>query len=314
MENIKDRTDILDFDKKYGFTQIPNVLIMNLRKLRISGNEFTLLTIIRRFAYQKDNSFPAIRTINKISGMSTSTIERLLSGLEKKRYLIIVRKSNLRNLYSFKPLNQLLEKLMFMEHSKDEDLNCDVSKIDTCVSKIDTCVSKIDTEEEIYKNNNTNTPLPPNENKKCEGELISNQNLKTLSKKYSEKEVDIAYQFLKHLIKQGKQIKDPLAFLFTLLKNKTYEDITEIETQRQQKEMEERKNKSQQYKQQELDDYLDIKADEIFETINPEEKSEKINEIKKTLQCNDQLKDGFAILQLKALIRKDLESHLINSS
>ena len=70
-------------------------------------------------------------------------------------------------------------------------------------------------------NNNINTPLPPNENKKCEEELISNQNLKTLSKKYSKKEVDIAYQFLKHLIKQGKQIKDPLAFLFTLLKNKT---------------------------------------------------------------------------------------------
>jgi hypothetical protein len=182
------------------------------------------------------------------------------------------------------------------------------------------------------KNKNIIPPIPPKsfkdekceremenfKDEKCEikgeGDLISNQNLKTLSKKYSDKEVNTAYQFLKHLIKQGKQIKDPLAFLFTLLKNKTYEDITEIEAQRQQKEIEEHKNKLQQRKQQEIDDYLDKKTEEIFEAMNPEEIDEKINKIKKTLQCKDELKDGLALLTLKAKIRKDLEFQKANTS
>lgn len=157
-------------------------------------------------------------------------------------------------------------------------------------------------------------PLPPNENEKCEGELISNQNLKTLSKKYSEKEVNTAYQFLQHLIKQGKQIKDPLAFLFTLLKNKTYEDITEIELQEQQKENKERENKLQLRKQREIDDFLDKKTEEIFKTMSKEDVTEEINKIKKTLQCDEKLKDGLALLTLKANIRKDLEFQRANTS
>ncbi len=155
-----DKTDILDFDKKYGFTQTPNILVANMAKLRISGNEFVILTIIRMFAYQKDNSFPSIRTLKKISGMSISTIERLLSGLEKKGYLIIVRKSNSKNLYSFKPLNELLEKIMFVEHNKSRDLNTGVSILDTGVSILDTGVSILDTEEEDKnKNKIYNVPI-----------------------------------------------------------------------------------------------------------------------------------------------------------
>ena len=159
-------------------------------------------------------------------------------------------------------------------------------------------------------------PLPPKsfENEKCEGDLISNQNLKALGEKYSEKEVKTAYSFLKHLIKQGKQIKDPLAFLFTLLKNKTYEDITEIEAQRQKKENEERKSKLQLRKQRELDNFLDKKTEEIFENMSQEEVTEKVSEIKKTLECDEKLKDGLALLTLKAQIRKDLEFQRVNTS
>jgi DNA-binding transcriptional regulator YhcF (GntR family) len=315
--NWKD--EILDFYQKLGFTQISNILIINIGKLGISGNEYLIISVIKMFAFQKDKSFPSLAKLMNITSLSKHTIIDTLKSLEKKGFLKIIKNLNSNNsyksnTYSLKPLLEIIKKIT-INSIKNENIGV-VQNLHYGSAEIAPGVVQIlHPNNKNINNKNTNTPLPPNfENKKCEGELISNQNLKTLNKKYSEKEVDIAYQFLKYLIKQGKEIKDPLAFLFTLLKNKTYEDITEIEIQRQQKEIEERKNKSQQYKQQEFDDYLDKKTNDTFEAMGPDEINEKINEIKKTLQCSDQLKDGFAILQLKAKIRKDLESHLINSS
>ena len=193
-------------------------------------------------------------------------------------------------------------------------------KLERHMTSYDEHMTVIQQNKNKNKNKNIIPPLPPNnfENKKCEikgeGDLISNQNLKVLSEKYSEEEVETAYGFLKHLIKEGKQIKDPLAFLFTLLKNKTYEDITEIELQEQQKENKERENKLQLRKQREIDDFLDKKTEEIFKTMSKEDVTEEINKIKKTLQCDEKLKDGLALLTLKANIRKDLEFQRANTS
>ena len=106
------RTDILDFDKKYGFVQVPNVLVENLGKLGLSGNEFTFLVIIRMFARQKDCAFPSLKTLTKISGLSMQTVINVIKSLENKGYLVIKRSSHQNNLYSFKPLNDILEKII----------------------------------------------------------------------------------------------------------------------------------------------------------------------------------------------------------
>ena len=319
------KTEILDFHQRIGFTQISNAFISNIGVLGITPTEFTIISVIQMFAFQKDEAFPSLMTLANITGLNKDTIIVNLKSLEKKGFIKIIRtigsnNSYKNNIYSFKPLLNKIEKLLLININKNtsENIKSVVGNSDQGSQKNRLgVVGNSDPNNKNINNNNNkniNTPQPPNENEKCEGELISNQNLKTLSKKYSEKEVDTAYQFLQHLIKQGKQIKDPLAFLFTLLKNKTYEDITEIETQRQQKEIEERKNKLKQRKQQEIDDYLDKKTEEIIEAMNTEEMGEKINEIKKTLQCKDELKDGLALLTLKANIRKDLEFQQINSS
>lgn len=310
-----DKIDILDFSKKVGFIAIPNVLFANLTKLNIRPYEYLILSALYFFAHQNDSAYPSIKTLQKLTGLSNLGIRNIFNSLEKKGYIVKTRrctiKGNISNLYSFKPLNDILERILTEDLiTKNNIPLCNDVTYPMQRRYIPLCndvtpKKKYLEEEELR----IKPPLPPN--KKCEGEIISKQNLKTLSKKYSEKEVDIAYQFLKHLIKEGKQIKDPLAFLFTLLKNKTYEDITEIEAQRKQKEIEERKNKSQLRKQQEIDDYLDKKTDKIVEAMNPEEISEKLNEIKKTLQCRDELKPGLALLTLKANIRKDLEKDLL---
>ena len=237
-----DKTDILDFDKKYGFTQTPNILVANMAKLRISGNEFVILTIIRMFAHQKDNSFPSIRTLKKISGMSISTIERLLSGLEKKGYLIIVRKSNSKNLYSFKPLNELLEKIMFVEHNKSRDLNRGVSILDTGVSILDTGVSILDTEEEEeeeeYKNKITHTSSNSSNMVKgvCEDEIQKIQKSKTFQNsdtgliknliKKNGKEAIIAAEYInKTFSGQAQAVRNPIGLLISTLERGTYSEL-----------------------------------------------------------------------------------------
>ena len=233
-----DKTDILDFDKKYGFTQTPNILVANMAKLRISGNEFVILTIIRMFAHQKDNSFPSIRTLKKISGMAISTIERLLSGLEKKGYLIIVRKSNSKNLYSFKPLNELLEKIMFVEHNKSRDLNRGVSILDTGVSILDTGVSILDTEEEEYKNKNKITHTSSNSSNMvkgvCEDEIQKIQKLKTFKNsdtgfiknliKKNGKEAIIAAEYINETF-SGQAIRNTAGLLIKTLERGFYSEL-----------------------------------------------------------------------------------------
>ena len=230
-----DKTDILDFDKKYGFTQTPNILVANMAKLRISGNEFVILTIIRMFAHQKDNSFPSIRTLKKISGMSISTIERLLSGLEKKGYLIIVRKSNSKNLYSFKPLNELLEKIMFVEHNKSRDLNRGVSILDTGVSILDT---EEEEEEEEYKNKITHTSSNSSNMVKgvCEDEIQKIQKSKTFQNsdtgliknliKKNGKEAIIAAEYInKTFSGQAQAVRNPIGLLISTLERGTYSEL-----------------------------------------------------------------------------------------
>lgn len=106
------KTDILDFDQKYGYVQVPNVLVLNMSKLQLSGNELALLIIIRMFAYQRNYSFPSLKTLQKISGLSHRGVIYIIKTLENKGYLEIKRISQKNNFYSFKPLNDLLEKIM----------------------------------------------------------------------------------------------------------------------------------------------------------------------------------------------------------
>ncbi|MHB8292383.1 MAG: phage replisome organizer N-terminal domain-containing protein [bacterium] len=136
-----------------------------------------------------------------------------------------------------------------------------------------------------------------------------------LISEFSENNVITAAKFIDYKISKGKDIKDPLGYLISALKNKTYQDISEIEIQQNQKENVEKEKKKQLQQQQKIDDFLDKQTEEKLKTIDENIKNQKINEIKKTLTCNEQIKDSIAFLTLKAKIRDDLKKQLqVNST
>jgi predicted phage replisome organizer len=103
-----------------------------------------------------------------------------------------------------------------------------------CKDNVMGCKDNVIIDKDIDKD--IDPPLAPHKNTEMRGgELISDNNLTKLSKKYKEKEINKAYQYLKYLKSKGKEIKDPIALLFTMLKNGTYADITEIENQQKKK-------------------------------------------------------------------------------
>ena len=136
-ENIQlnEKIDILDFNKKVGFIMIPNVLFSNLTKLNITPYEYLLLSALYYFAHRNDSAWPSIKTLQKLTGLSHLGIRKLFNALIKKGYVIKNKrknkeKGNISNLYSFKPLNIILEQIMtedLMQSQKDNTLSNDVT-------------------------------------------------------------------------------------------------------------------------------------------------------------------------------------------
>ena len=112
MENYKN--DAADLSRKFFFIT-PNVLIDKMGTLRITPTEFTLIMVITRHAFQKDSSWPSLRLIEQKTNLTRPTIIKNLKSLEKKGYIIKTSRKRddngqYNNLYSFKPLNDILEK------------------------------------------------------------------------------------------------------------------------------------------------------------------------------------------------------------
>ncbi|MHB1646226.1 MAG: helix-turn-helix domain-containing protein [bacterium] len=327
-----DKTDILDFDKKYGFTQIPNVLVMNMNKLQISGNEFALLTIIRMFAYQKDNSFPSLNSLINISGFSRQGIINIIKSLEKKGYLIIARKLNSKNLYSFKPLNELLEKIIIQQSDRGV-----VKNIDYPSQKIRPQVVKNFDPNNNINNNNTHTYLKqePCQAKKsvCEdlkskkekkphtplSPLVAEIKKLNLFKNEDEKVINnLANQYLdsltaaKYLNYQSKkgliEVKKPLAYLISTLKNKLYDDVDELEKKELEKNKIESANLLQKIKEEEKDDLIDRQVDEYIKTLPEQKYLSEIKKIKLKYYRNlaGTVQEGMAILKFKSILRKKI--------
>lgn len=111
------KIDILDFNKKVGFIMIPNVLFANLTKLNIKPYEYLLLSSLYYFAHQNDSAWPSRKTLEKLTGISQRAIVSLFNSLIKKGYITKINRRNkekgdISNLYSFKPLNTILERIM----------------------------------------------------------------------------------------------------------------------------------------------------------------------------------------------------------
>ncbi len=224
-----DKTDILDFDQKYGFVQVPNVLVINMSKLQLSGNELALLIIIRMFAYQRNYSFPSLKTLQKISGISKQGVINIIKTLENKGYLEIKRISQKNNLYSFKSLNDLLEKII------NNNIDEEVVKIFDYPSQktLPPLVKNFDPNKKNVNNKNKNTHTKK-EDVMCVNEISRIQKTKTfqntepaiignLLKKNGKKAVIAAEYIEKTFAEQS--IRNPAGLLIKTLERGTYSEL-----------------------------------------------------------------------------------------
>ena len=155
------KIDILDFNKKVGFIMIPNVLFANLTKLNIKPYEYLLLSSLYYFAHQNDSAWPSRKTLEKLTGISQRAIVSLFNSLIKKGYITKINRRNkekgdISNLYSFKPLNTILERIMTEGLIESQKNNTPVQEMHP---------KNIYIEENIIKNNKLeeNNTIVPND-------------------------------------------------------------------------------------------------------------------------------------------------------
>ncbi|MCL4497328.1 MAG: conserved phage C-terminal domain-containing protein [Deltaproteobacteria bacterium] len=117
------KTDAADLSKKYFFI-ISNELIDHCKDLKINSVQLHLLLTVIRHAYQNDSAYPSILTLNRKTGLSRPAIILNLRKLEEKGYIVKTHqfrdnKGKSNNLYSFKPLNNILDRLIKGENIQD---------------------------------------------------------------------------------------------------------------------------------------------------------------------------------------------------
>ena len=164
------KTDAADLSKKYFFI-ISNELIDHCKDLKINSVQLHLLLTVIRHAYQNDSAYPSIPTLNRKTGLSRPTIILNLRKLEEKGYIVKTHqfrdnKGKSNNLYSFKPLNNILDRLIKGENIQDilthvkeinppckGNLHTHVKEINPpCKGNLHTHVKEINPNN-IYKNN-----------------------------------------------------------------------------------------------------------------------------------------------------------------
>ncbi len=149
------KTDAADLSKKYFFI-ISNELIDHCKDLKINSVQLHLLLTVIRHAYQNDSAYPSIPTLNRKTGLSRPTIILNLRKLEEKGYIVKTRqfrdnKGQSNNLYSFKPLNNILDRLIKGENI--QDILTPVKEINPpCKNPLLPPVKEINPNN-IYKNN-----------------------------------------------------------------------------------------------------------------------------------------------------------------
>jgi DNA-binding transcriptional regulator YhcF (GntR family) len=102
-----------------GFTQIPNLLIRNYRKLGIEHGEFGFICTILTYQHDTRDPYPSLETLADHLGVSTKQIQKWIKSLKEKGLLIVGRRPHnvnnghfAENVYNFQPLIQALLNLV----------------------------------------------------------------------------------------------------------------------------------------------------------------------------------------------------------
>ena len=285
--NWKD--EILDFYQKIGFTQISNIFLINIGKLGITGNEYLIISVIKMFAFQKDEAFPSLAKLINITSLSKHTIIDTLKSLEKKGFLKIIKNLNSNNLYksntySLRPLLEIIEKITINSINKEDTgvvQNLHPNKKNNNKNKIITYTQDASTKPALKnvceENNKSNSHTPSLKVL----ELFKNEDENVLFKIGKQhKDAAIAGKYLDYQVKKGKiVVKNPCGLLIKTLKDGLYSDVDEIILEEKQKIANENQKIIAEIKKREKEEEAEKLVNEYIAKMPEDEKNNRIKKI-----------------------------------
>lgn len=88
-----------------GYTVIPNILIENYSSLRLNPSEFLILVNLINYWWDaKRLPYPSVETLAERTNMSTRSVTRIITALEKRKFIKRIRRKHTSNVYSLEPL------------------------------------------------------------------------------------------------------------------------------------------------------------------------------------------------------------------
>lgn len=129
--------EITNFQAKYGrrvlrfgFTQIPNILLQDTKALGLTGMELHLLCYLMSYGSAQeiaDRVYPSLAMISKLTSFSSATIHKAKQGLINKGFIRVTRRPYQTNIYDLLPVREKLD-VLAKKKIKDSFL---IEKMDT---------------------------------------------------------------------------------------------------------------------------------------------------------------------------------------
>ena len=100
---------------KYGFTQVPNLLIRDMKELKLRGVDVNFLAYLISHEFSFENGFrvyPSIKTMSRLTGIAYGTLNEAKKRLVRNGFIGIVmneRNKYRTNTYDLIPLRQKLD-------------------------------------------------------------------------------------------------------------------------------------------------------------------------------------------------------------
>jgi hypothetical protein len=121
MKISKEITEIRKFESlygkailKFGFTQVPNLLIRHMKELKLRGVDVIFLTHLLSHEFSFENGFrvwPSMKTMSVVTGIAYGTLNESKKRLVKNGFIKIVNERNKyrTNTYDLLPLRMQLD-------------------------------------------------------------------------------------------------------------------------------------------------------------------------------------------------------------
>lgn len=85
---------------RYGFTQIPNLLIKHWKVLGLTKSEYLLALNLLVYDHTDSACFPSLKEIAVHTRMSSATVSKAVKGLEEKKLFEIRRRNGMTSIYN----------------------------------------------------------------------------------------------------------------------------------------------------------------------------------------------------------------------